>query len=742
VSVIGTSLDRTRDVDLVMGRGRFVADVDRPGQLFARVVRSPLARAALGGVRTEAALARKGVAAVVTARDVPDVRIPIRLPFATTPNAERVLQPLLARDYVRYVGEPVAVIVAEDPWLAEDAAELVELDLDFGLESAAVDLVAAASDASPLVHPALGSNVIDTLPVFCGDVEGAFAEAEVVVRRRLTVGRHTAVPMETRGLVAEHDPATGRLTVWGAAKVKHFNRGVIAALLGLDPEAVRLVEVDVGGGFGVRGELYPEDVLVPFLALTLGRPVKWIEDRAEHLVATNHAREQVHDIAVAARADGTLLAFEDTAWCDQGAYVRTQGLLPAILPGAHLPGPYVWHAFSVTSHAVLTNRTPVGTYRGPGMTEATFVRERMLDLVAAELGRDPIDLRRRNLVPADRMPFTYDLGPEAPPLVYGSGDFPGFFERMLDEAGLDDLKELRSAGRKSDERIGIGVAAMVELGGIGPFEEASLEACPDGTVVVRAGVASLGQGIETALAQIAADGLGVEVGRVVVHHHDTDDVESGFGSFASRSAVVAGNAVAVAARALRERAGETLGVDAAEVDGERDFETLVSVGEMRGRFDKEHPSFSFGAALSVVAVSSETGRVTPLRHVVVQDVGRAVNPALVHGQLAGAAAQGIAGALLEELPYDEDGNPLAVSLADYAMPTMSEVPPIDTVAIESAVPDNPLGLKGAGEGGIGTAPAAVANAVADALGPAGVAVDRIPLTPARVRTMLRDVEGR
>ncbi|MGH3110090.1 MAG: xanthine dehydrogenase family protein molybdopterin-binding subunit, partial [Gaiellaceae bacterium] len=306
MSIVGSSIERARDFALVTGRGRFVADVDRPRQLHARVIRSPVARAALAGVRSEAALARRGVVAVVTAQDVPDVRIPIRLPDAATANAELALQPLLARDSVRYVGEPVAVVVAEYPWLAEDAAELVELDLDYGEEAAVVDPSDAAAADAPLVDPALASNVVDVFPTVYGDVEAAFAEADVVVRRRLRVGRHTAVPMETRGLVAEHDSDARRLTIWGAAKVKHFNRGVIANLLGLEPEAVRLVEVDVGGGFGVRGELYPEDVLVPFLALSLGRPVKWIEDRAEHLVATNHAREQIHEIAVAARADGTL----------------------------------------------------------------------------------------------------------------------------------------------------------------------------------------------------------------------------------------------------------------------------------------------------------------------------------------------------------------------------------------------------------------------------------------------------
>jgi carbon-monoxide dehydrogenase large subunit len=372
------------------------------------------------------------------------------------------------------------------------------------------------------------------------------------------------------------------------------------------------------------------------------------------------------------------------------------------------------------------------------MTEAAFVRERMLDVVAGELSMSPVDLRRRNLVRADQMPFAYDLGPDAPPIVYSSGDFPAAFEQVLERADLPKLESQREAGGAKGERVGIGVAAMVELGGIGPFEEASVEACSDGTVVVRAGVGSLGQGIETGLAQIAADELGVDIARVRVNHHDTDDVASGFGSFASRSTVVAGNAVALAARALRERAAEALGVVVSAVDAEQELDTLVALGVTQGRFEREHPSFSFGAAVSVVEVEESTGRVRPLRHVVGHDVGRAVNPAIVHGQLAGGAAQGIAGALYEELPYDEDGNPLALTLADYAMPTLAELPTIDTVIIESVVTDNPLGVKGAGEGGVASAPAAVANAVADALGVRGAAIDRLPLTPPRVRALLRD----
>jgi carbon-monoxide dehydrogenase large subunit len=701
--LVGAAVPRRAGAALLTGAGRFVADLAPPGLLHARVVRSPLAHARIGAVRAEAALSAPGVAAVVTAADVPDVRIPIRIAFAARPEAEPALQPLLAREEVRYVGEPVAVVVAERPHLAEDAAELVELELD-ELEPAA-DL----EKAPELIR----------FDVRHGDVESAFARADVVVRRRLRVQRLTACPLETRGLLAEPE-ADGRLTVWGAAKVKHWNRQAISQLLGLEADRLRLVEVEVGGGFGARGELYPEDVLVPLLALRLGRPVRWVEDRAEHLVSTNHAREQLHDLEVAAARDGRLLAFRDSARCDQGAYVRTQGLLPAMLPADHLPGPYAWEAFAIESAAVRTNRTPVGTFRGPGMTEATFVRERALDLVAAELGLDPVDLRRRNLIPAAAMPFTFDLGPGAPPIVYESGDYPATFERLLEEGGLVTISHEVERRRARGETVGVGVAAGVELGAIGPFEDASVAVSPGGDVVVRAGVGSLGQGVETVLAQIAADELDVELERVSVHHHDTDDVASGFGSYASRSTVVAGNAVALAARVLRERAAAE-GV------------SLAEAGAASARFEQPQPTFTFGAALSVASVDRETGVVRAERHVVAHDVGRAVNPALLRGQLVGAAAQGIGAALYEELPYDETGQPLAVTLADYLLPTAAELPELQAVVVERPVTTNPLGVEGGGEAGMVTAPAAVANAVADALGEAGASVDRLPLTPPRVR---------
>jgi aerobic carbon-monoxide dehydrogenase large subunit len=721
--LVGAEVLRREDLPLLTGAARFVADIDRQGQVWARVVRSPVAHGRLRGVDAGAALEMAGVVAVLTAADVPEVRIPIRLPFAETPDANLALQPPLARDRVRYVGEPVALVLAESQHEAEDAAELVLPDIEELAPE--LDVVAAAERPKEVLHAELGRNAVVRVPSVYGDVEAAFARADVVVRERLEVHRHTAAPMETRGLVAEVDEATGRLTMWGATKVKHFNRAALARMLGLEPDRIRLLEVDVGGGFGVRGELYPEDVLVAFAARSFGRPVKWVEDRYEHFLATNHARHQVHEIEVAALADGTLLAFRDRAWADQGAYVRTQGILPPLLPVAHLPGPYAWEAFAIESAGVLTNRTPTGTYRAPGVTEACFVRERMVDLVAARLGLDPVEVRRRNLL--RETPFRYDLGEDSPPIVYDSGRPQQFFEQLLERAGWEALRAEREERRAAGELVGIGVAAFMEAGGVGPFERAAIVPQPDGAFAVLVGVASLGQGIGTALAQIAADELAVPLDEVDVRYRDTDEGPEGFGSFASRSVVLAGNAIALAARDLRGKAGE----------GPLDAAALAREGVVgEGTFEKQGLSYSFGANLALVSVDAETGQVRVERYVVAYDVGRAVNPAALRGQLAGAAAQGIAAALFEELHFDEWGQPLSPSFVDYLMPTAAELPPVDVLVIEHPTPANPLGVKGGGEGGMAGTLGTVANAVADALGEPG-AVTTLPLTPARVASLLR-----
>ncbi len=729
--LVGAEVARTDDRPFVDGSARFVADIDRPGQAWGRVVRSPAASATIRGIDTTAALRLPGVLAVLTADDVPDVRLPIRLPFAETPQCAGALQPPLARDRVRYVGEPVAFVVAEDPFTAEDAAELVRLDLV--LHTPAVDVVTAAA-AAPL-HETIPDNIVVTVPMHYGDADRLFAEADVVVRDTVRVHRHTGMPLETRGLVAEWDAANRALTVWGAAKVKHFNRSALAAMLTLEPHQVTLVEVEVGGAFGVRGELYPEDLLVPFAAMRLGRPVMWLEDRREHLVATNHARDQVHEMEIAARADGRLLAFRDTMWCDQGAYVRTQGLLPTLLPALQAAGPYAWEGFAIRSSAVLTNRTPVGTYRGPGVTEVTIVRERLLDRVADAVGMDPVELRRRNLVPADRMPWVLDLSP-ADPIVYESGDFPASLDALLTAAGLESLRAERTRRRSEGQTVGIGVSTFCEIGAIGPFEQAWIDVQENG-FAVHVGVGSVGQGVATVLGQIAADALGVPFDRVTIHHHDTSTTPEGFGTFASRTTVMAGNAVALAGHDLRRRAAEALGVGDEALDLDPSREELARLGiRGEGTFEKEHPSFSFGAQLSFVSVDVETGRVTVERHVVAADAGRAVNPALLRGQLRGGAVQGIGAALFEELRYDEHGQPMTLSLEDYLLPTAGDVPDVETVILEHPTPNNPLGLKGSGEAGMSGAPAAVVNAVADALGTGDLPI-HLPLTPGRVLSLVR-----
>ncbi len=461
--LIGSSPVRRKNLDLLTGSAPYVGDIRLDGQLHAQVVRSSAARGRIVGIDCAEALRAPGVVTVITADDIDDIRIPIRLPFAESPEANLALQPPLADGVVRYAGEPVAVVVATDPYAASDAAELVAVDLEV-LEPVA-DLAAAALASSPLVHEACANNTIKQLAYRYGDADAVFDSADVVVRRRLRVHRQAAAPLETRGLIADYDPSGGVLTVWGGAKVKHFTRNLLSQVTGLDPDRVRVVEVEVGGGFGTRGEPYPEDVLVALLALRLERPVGWCESRREHMVATNHAREQQHDVELAASADGRLLGFRVRGRCDHGAYVRTQGLLPAILPMLHLPGPYRWEAFSMDVDAVLTNRTPVGTYRGPGMTEATFVRERMIDVAAAELGIDPADLRRRNLIPKDALPFCFTPGPgssEVLPITYRSGDFIRAFDELLAAAQYHELRDAAAGDKQAsndkpapgDEKVG------------------------------------------------------------------------------------------------------------------------------------------------------------------------------------------------------------------------------------------------------------------------------------------------
>ena len=746
---VGRPLPRVEDLRLLTGGGRYGADFDLAGQLHARIVRSQVAHGRIRAIDPSAAAALPGVAAVFTAADLPDVRVPVRL--FPTENAKQVLQPPLAREMVRYVGEPLAIVLAADPYLAEDAAEDVVVEID-PLE-VVLDPLEASSADSVLIHSAIGTNVIDRMTISKGEgLDELFEQAAVVVRRQFSVQRHGAVPLEPRVLLAAQEGS--KLTVWGAAKVKHFNRRILAELLGIEPDAIRCIEGDVGGGFGARGEFYPEDYLIPWAAIQLGCPVKWVEDRRENLIALNHSREQRWDIEFAASEDGTLLAFRASARFNQGAYARTHGsvLLPKLILN-HTPGPYRWKAYEAEALSVLTNKTPAGTYRGPGQYEPTFVRERMVDMVARQLRIDPVQLRRRNLVTTREMP--YDTGlPDVDtgrPVHYDEGDFPRVFDSLLERVDYPTLRRDTDRRRSEGEHVGLAATMFVEMGNPGIFEQARVVAEEDGTFTAHVGIASVGQGVETVLSQIAADVLRVEIERIRVSYQDTAVVPEGQGAFSSRATVWGGYAIS---GAVRELLGQARAAAAARFDVQpEEVELAGGVAECRGesipicelvreaRFRYEPGGGSHvlsGANLGQVRVDPLSGGIDVLRYAVAYEVGRAINPLTLEGQVRGAAVQGIGGALLEEFSYTPEGQPLASTFMDYMLPTAAEVPDIDVLLLEygeSSEEDPVAGAKGAGEGGIIATAATITGAVADAIGPAAWTLSSLPLRPEVVQRL-------
>lgn len=762
MSVVGQRVGRIEDRRLLRGLGHFVDDVNRTGQLWMRVLRASVAHARIKEIDARAARALRGVEVVLTGADLERVpHIPVRT--ATEHRLDEFLQPVLARDRVRYVGEPVAVVLAEDPYLAEDAAELIKVEYE--ALPVALDARAAVEDEAPQLRDEVG-NEAATLSMGYGDVEGAFRGAAQVIEADVKIGRHSAVPLETRGLVAEYDRGSGHLTIWGFTKVPHFNRRVLSQLMDMPLSSISTKKSDAGGGFGVRGEFYPEDFLVPYLARETGRPVKWIEDRQENLVATNHSREQTHRLQAAFDEEGRLLALRDEVWHDNGAYIRTHGVIVADLTLAMLPGPYRVPAYEGTAHVALTNKTPCGTFRGPGRFESTFAREHLLDVAAAQLGVSRLELRRINLLDPSEIPHERQLSTLSTDVVLDAGDYPRLLEKALDHSGFADWEKEAQRLREEGRLVGTGVGYFLEKSGLGPYEEAAVEVDPTGSVRVLTGGASVGQGIETVLAQIAADRLQVPPEDIEVIHTDTDLLPDGVGSWASRSTVVGGSAVMLAAEATAEKALRVaaelleasvddlrLGPSRVEVAGSADKH--LSLGEIaeacdpqqsavmgeepglgaRRTFSVEHMTYPYGVHLAQVEVDPETGGVEIMRYFVGYEVGRAVNPTLVEGQLIGGAAQGIGGTLLEEFSYDASGQPLASTFIDYLEPTAAEVPRVGTLICEDAPsPDNPLGVKGAGEGGVVGCGAAIAGAIEDALGMQG-RISTLPITPERVRSL-------
>ena len=746
---VGRSVPRLEDRPLLLGRGRFAADISFPGQWVMRVVRSPVAHGKIKSIDAMAARKLPGVHATWTAADVAQIPpIPFRLTGLKTLEPYR--QPVLANEFVRYVGEPVAVVFAEDPYVAEDAADLVEVDV----ERLRATLLATE-------QPRFYDHELSTEPGVVrkayGDVEAAFRNAHAVVALELSIGRHSGVPLETRGAIARYDAARDLLELHGAAKVPHWNRDTLAQMLGRKRESVQLFEGHVGGGFGIRGELYPEDVLVCAAALKFRRPIKWIEDRREHLIAANHSRQQHHHIRAAIDVRGHILAIDDEFFHDNGAYMRTHAATVPDLAAAMLPGPYFVPAYRAVGHIRLTNKTPCGTYRAPGRYESTFVRERLLDAIAAQVGVDKVEIRRRNLIGKSAMPYKLGLDTLGTHIVYDSGDYSALLDKALRLADWKNLQQQLHQRRQNGEKVGAGVAMFVEKSGLGPFDTVRVEVIPDGTVEVITGVASIGQGIETVIAQICADALGLDYANIRVIHGQTDRIDKGLGAFASRVTVLCGEATRLAATKLRDKAlraaAELMQTSASALDivnGEivrasgpgpsmplAELARTIPGGlSAEDTFESTHMVYPYGVHIAAVRVDADTGAVKIERYAIAYDIGKAVNPKLVQGQIAGGLAQGVGGALLEEFLYDGNGEPLSVSFADYLMPTAREIPELSILVTEDAPsPLNPLGLKGAGEGGANPVGAAIASAIDDALQRPG-AVTRLPVSPQRLKALM------
>jgi len=740
-SYIGQPIERTEDLRFLRGRGTYVADINRPRQLTAVILRSSIAHGRLNGIDASRALQLPGVHRILTAKDF-DTEIPrIALRLQPLSDLEPFHQPMIADQKVRYVGEPVAVVVAETAAIAEDALDYIAVDI----EPLPVFVSREQADAA-LLFEQHGTNCAITWKALRGDADAAFKMAEYVRRERFKVQRHAAMFMEPRGFVADWDGQ--KLTVWGAAKTAWYNRRLLAASLRLPIEAVDLVEVDVGGGFGSRGEFYPEDYLIPAAAKVIGRPVKWNEDRREHMIAANHAREVECEVEIAATRHGRVLGLRGQIWSDVGAYVRTNGSVGPRNVAQYMSGPYAIENIELTSSMLLTNKTPTGTYRGPGRFETDFIRERMLDLVAKDLNIDRLELRRRNLVADRQMPYPLaSITPYDSSTELDSGDYHAAFDRCLAE--FDWKTKEQFSGRLIDGYYhGLAVGSFIEGGAAGPKEQARLVLEPDGTLSVYLGSSSVGQGLETIMAQIAADATEVPYEKIRVLHGSTSHVKEGYGSYHSRATVMGGSAILLAAEKLKQSikasAAKRLGCAAEEVvlDGEQArggnrsiaFAELIEVPiEIEAEFFNNKQTWAYGTHAAHVAVDPGTGHVKVLDYMAVEDVGRTINPATLHGQAIGSIVQGLGGAFLEHLVYDENGQLLTGSFADYLLPTASDFPKIRSLTVDlKPCPNNPLGAKGGGEGGIIPIGGIMANAVADALKHLNVQPMELPLSPPRV----------
>ncbi len=785
--VFGAPISRKEDRRLLTGTGTYVDDIDLPDMLHAAILRSPHAHARIHSIDISHVIELDGVMAVLTYEDLGVASAPLPLlishPALTYPHTQYAL----AKDVVRYVGEAVAMVVATDRYIAEDALDLIDVDYEPLSVVSPSNLETAVAPDTPLVHDDTPNNIAAHLVQQVGNVDAAFARAAHVFQRRVQIERSASQPLETRGVLARFDAFKQELTVWDSTQGPIPISNGLAVLFGLSVDKVRVVTPDIGGGFGVKIMLfYPEEVLVPLAAIRLGCPVKWIEDRREHMTGSNHERGQIHDITVAMDSDGRILGLRDVFLHDTGAYCP-YGIIVPLITSCQLPGPYKLPTYYSDATVVYTNRTPVSPYRGAGRPQGVFAIERVLDYAADQLGMDRAEIRRGNFIQPDEFP--YDVGltfQDGLPTRYDSGNYPAGLDQALAMIGYDHFREEQRKARAEGRYLGIGIGCYVEGTGIGPYEGAHIFIDNFGEVYVSTGLSTQGQGHQTSFAQIVAEVLSVDVEKIHVTTGDTQRFQWGTGTYASRSLVVAGNAINLAAVAVKEKAIkvassllEAAPEDLELVDGRVRVKGIPSHGlslaalsiasnpiryaygarandlpaqlptregpslppgeepglEVSRYFSPPHATFASGVHAAIIELDIHTGMVKVRKYVVQHDCGKLVNPMIVEGQIYGGVAQGIGGAFYEHMDYDDNGQLLNASYMDFLMPYATEVPHVEISHIETPSPINPLGVKGAGEAGCIPVPAVMAAAVEDALAPFAADVDHVPLTPDDIRKL-------
>ena len=756
----GASMRRFEDPRLVQGKGSYVDDMLPPGVLFAAFLRSPHAHARILSIDPQPARDMPGVVATLIASDIDGLIGDIPANQVDTEQVHAAPEhPILARDKAAYVGQPVAVVVAETREVARDALEAIRVEYE--VLPAIVDPLWALDPLSQPVHAETGTNLVVRHVMQRGDADTAIANAPHVVKGTYYVPRLAPAPMEGRGLVAQYDSGENSLTMWTSTQVPHKVRTFLAGLLGRAELNIRIIAPDVGGGFGQKVETWPEEVALCHLAIEIGKPIKWVEERWENVLAYQ-ARGYHGEIEAGVDDDGTILAMRMRMIGDLGGYFLTSTSRVARTTGQRVAGPYSIHDMTVEVLGVVTNKPPTGPYRGAGGPESAFMMERTIDMIAKELGMDPSEVRRRNFVSPSEFPYTTATG-----LTYDSGDFHPAFQRALELGEYDRYRRQQRNRRPGDPFVGVGIATVVKAaGGVGEMRDSSaiITVEPTGEVTIHTEVSPHGQGTETVFAQIVADQLGITPGQVKVLHGDSRMFATGQGTFASRGLTIGGSAVYLGVEQARERlaliAAQLLECDSSDVtfqDGKVSnannpqqslaFEELCRAAyeteegadlTFNSSFTLPGNAFGFGAHVVVVQVDPDTGEISFLKYAAVHDCGRIINPKLLEGQIHGALAQGLGQGLMEAIQYDENGQPLNSTFADYCMPTASDMPPLTGHTMETPSPINPLGVKGGGELPTVAAPVAVANALVDALTSAGVEHLDAPLTPERVWQALQE----